>query len=175
MRTQTQIENNPADALWQPLPNLDPHCFACGQENPSGLKMKFETNGEKIRSRIIVPEHMRGWNNIVHGGVLSTICDEIMSWAAIVLLKRFILTKNMNVRFLRSVEIGTRLTAQGFVKKQSSDRHAIMKAVITNPDGDIVADSRGEFILFTEEQFRPLNVADNDYIREMTETVFKFV
>lgn len=158
---------------WQTLPNVDSDCFACGLDNPSGLRMTFETNGEKVRSRLIVPDHMRGWNNIVHGGILSTICDEIMSWSAIVLTQRFILTKTMTVRFLRPVKIGTKLTAQGFVKKRISERNALVKAEIFNPEGEVAADSRGEFVLFTEDQFRPLNIVPETYIRTMTDMLFR--
>ena len=72
-------EEKPAQ-VWVPVENDDMHCFACGKENRYGLKMGFESNGEKLRSGIIVPEHLRGWENLVRGGIISTILDEAMSW-----------------------------------------------------------------------------------------------
>jgi len=85
--------NNTSENVWVPLPRLDKDCFGCGSENHSGLRMTFETNGSQIRSRLTVPSRFRGWSKLVHGGVISTILDETMSWAAIILTKRFILTK----------------------------------------------------------------------------------
>ena len=64
------------------------NCFGCSPINPSGLRMRFFTDGKAVYSRLQVPAHLCGWSNIVHGGVLTTILDEIMSWAAIRLLQR---------------------------------------------------------------------------------------
>ena len=98
----------------KPLPNTDTHnCFACSPINHSGLHMEFFTNDRSVFSWITVPDHLCGWNNLVHGGVLSTILDEIMSWAAIYLLKRVTMTKSMTVDFLKPVYIDHELKAAG--------------------------------------------------------------
>ncbi|THB80264.1 MAG: PaaI family thioesterase [Desulfobacteraceae bacterium] len=157
---------------WKPIPNLDKNCFGCGKDNPTGLKMTFESNSTKVRSRVTVPEHMRGWNNIVHGGILSTICDEIMAWSAIYLTRKFILTRNLNITFLKPVIIETELTATGMIKTQSSERHAILSGEIRNPEGERVTACEGEFILFSEEQFRPLNIVPEKFIDTVTRSIF---
>ena len=60
------------------LPNADTHnCFGCSPINAHGLQMKFYTDEESVFTWLSVPEHLCGWNNLVHGGVLSTILDEI--------------------------------------------------------------------------------------------------
>lgn len=154
-------------STWTPLDNIDKHCFACGPENPHGLKMTFDTNGEKLRSRVSVPQHLRGWSNLVHGGVISTLIDEAMSWSAIHLHKRFILTKSMTVNFRKPVRIEKELTVYGYVVEKKNDRQVTMTAEIVDEDGDICATGTGEFVLFTAEQFADLNVIDNDQIEEM--------
>ena len=58
-------------------------CFACSPNNASGLHMEFFTNGEKVVSWLRVPKHLSGWDNIVHGGVIATILDEVMGWSAL--------------------------------------------------------------------------------------------
>ena len=74
----------PEDKKYTRLPvDEDHNCFACGPANPHGLHMSFMSNGEVVVSHLTVPEHRRGWNNMVHGGIISTILDEGMSWAAI--------------------------------------------------------------------------------------------
>ena len=66
------------------LPNNETHnCFGCSPVNPSGLQMNFFADDSSVYSEVTVPKHLCGWNNLIHGGVLSTILDEIMSWAAI--------------------------------------------------------------------------------------------
>ncbi len=97
---------NPPKKLRE-LPNSRNHnCFGCSPANPSGLQMKFLTDGEAVYSQLEVPEHLCGWSNIVHGGVLTTILDEIMSWSAIHLLKRIALTRTLTVEFLKPVPVG---------------------------------------------------------------------
>jgi uncharacterized protein (TIGR00369 family) len=153
---------------WERISNVDTNCFACGSDNPHGLKMTFETNGERVRSRVVVPDHLRGWHNIVHGGALSTICDEIMAWAAIHLLNRFILTKTMNTVFLKPVTTGTKLDVFGFIKEQIDERNAIMAGEIYNEKGLLCAKSTGEFALFTPENFKKLNILPNDLLNKMS-------
>jgi len=57
----------------------DHNCFACGPANPHGLHMTFQSNGKVVMSHLSVPDHLRGWNNMVHGGIISTILDEVMA------------------------------------------------------------------------------------------------
>ncbi len=149
------------------IEHVDMQCFACGPDNPHGLKMNFESNGEKVRSFVEVPDYMRGWSNLVHGGILSTICDEIMSWSAIYLTKSFILTKNLNISYIKPVKIEDHLTATGFIKERVDDRNAIVQAQIHNERGDLCTTSQGEFALFTPQYFRTLNIMPEHLMEKM--------
>jgi acyl-coenzyme A thioesterase PaaI-like protein len=90
--------------------NRDHNCFGCSPVNSSGLQMTFYTNESAVYSNTTVPNHLCGWNNLVHGGVLTTIMDEIMSWAAIYLLKQVPMTKSITVDFLFSPAVAKRLS-----------------------------------------------------------------
>jgi uncharacterized protein (TIGR00369 family) len=155
------------DGPWKQLPNLDKDCFGCGSENHSGLHMTFETNGEKIRSKITVSPQFRGWSKLVHGGVISTILDETMSWAAIFLLKRFILTKQMTIQFHCPVYIGSPINVIGYIKDKSGERRATVKAKLFNDQGKLCASSEGEFVLYTKEQFTKLKIMQGDELQAM--------
>src|SRR2546429_8548212 len=64
-------------------------CFVCGVNNPLGLRLDFETDGEMVRARYAPrPEHS-GFKEAVHGGLLFTVLDEAMVWAVGVRGKRF--------------------------------------------------------------------------------------
>lgn len=154
---------------WRPLPNIDTDCFGCGKDNSHGLQMKFETNGEQVRSVVTVPDHLRGWNTIVHGGVLATIADEIMAWAAIHLLQRFILTKSMTTDFLRPVFIGSTLTAKGYIKKQTDSKNAVMACRIYNDQGQVCARAQGRFVLFTANEFKKLQLIPDSLLDRMAQ------
>jgi len=57
------------------------YCFACGEKNPHGLKMKFQVDPEKqtIQTEFTVEPIYQGWDGVVHGGIISTLLDETMA------------------------------------------------------------------------------------------------
>jgi acyl-coenzyme A thioesterase PaaI-like protein len=134
------------------LPTLDNHkCFGCSPRNTYGLRMKFFTDDNALFSSVTVPDHLCGWDRFVHGGIIATILDEIMSWTAIAMLKRIILTKSMTIDFLKPIFIGNALTVEGRVLKRNSEREALMAGALYNGNGDLCAESEGTFALFTPE------------------------
>jgi uncharacterized protein (TIGR00369 family) len=165
MSIHTENENN--EECWQPLARLDKNCFGCGSDNHSGLRMSFETNGRQVRTRLSVAGRFRGWSKLVHGGVLSTILDETMSWSAIILTKRFILTKQMTVQFLRPVYVGSTLTAIGSIKERAGERKAILQADLLDDQERLCARSEGEFVLFSKDQFARLNILPAEELEAM--------
>lgn len=56
----------------------DRYCFCCGEKNPLNLKMQFRYEDEKLLSEVIFPKEYQGFNNVVHGGILGTVLDEVM-------------------------------------------------------------------------------------------------
>lgn len=64
--------------------NDNNYCFACGRDNPQGIKLTFsydDETGETI-STTVFSRYFQGWENILHGGIISTVLDEIMVKAA---------------------------------------------------------------------------------------------
>ncbi len=56
----------------------DRYCLCCGEKNPIGLKMKFRYDGSRLLSEAIVPKSFQGFADVVHGGILGTLLDEVM-------------------------------------------------------------------------------------------------
>jgi acyl-coenzyme A thioesterase PaaI-like protein len=56
----------------------DHYCLCCGDKNPMGFKMQFRFEGEKLLSDAVIPKEYQGFNNVVHGGILGTLLDELM-------------------------------------------------------------------------------------------------
>jgi acyl-coenzyme A thioesterase PaaI-like protein len=75
------------------------HCFGCGLKNDSGIHMKFYSTEKKelVVSWLKVPDHLCGWSNLVHGGIISTMLDEAMGWAGLVILKKLVVSKSITV------------------------------------------------------------------------------
>ena len=143
------------------LPTSSSHnCFACSPRNSAGLQMRFFTDEEAVFSRVTIPQHLCGWNNVAHGGVISTILDEVMSWTAMYLLKRVSLTQTMTVEFIKPVSSSTVMEAEGTVVELKGRRDAFMEGVLTNADGKVCATSTGTFKTFSPAVAQRLKIAD---------------
>lgn len=56
----------------------DRYCLCCGEKNTRGFRMKFRYEGERLLSETVVPKEYQGFANVVHGGILGTLLDELM-------------------------------------------------------------------------------------------------
>jgi len=147
-----------SETKWQLLDQMDGDCFGCGSENPYGLGMRFYHREGVLRSELEVPGHLCGWGSLVHGGILSTILDEVMSWTAIHLLSPYILTRDMSVRYWRPVFIQTPLTTYGWIKEQGKRRKAVVAAEIRNSEDLVCTSAEGTYALFSAEQFERMGL-----------------
>jgi uncharacterized protein (TIGR00369 family) len=156
------IQNN-----YRLLPVQDDHgCFACGPANPAGLKMRFYANRNSVVSWLTVPEHLRGWSTLVHGGVISTILDEIMSWTALHLIKSVILTKSMTIEFIKPIHVGQKLKAVGKIAGVERDREAHLEGFIYAEDDTLCARSSGAFALLKPKVALKLGIVDETELRQ---------
>ncbi|MGD9950658.1 MAG: PaaI family thioesterase [Desulfobulbus sp.] len=142
----------------------DQTCFGCGANNPIGLKMQFKTDDERIYSFVTVPRPMAGWDTTVHGGILSTILDEMMGWSVIYLLGKIGVTKSMTVEFLKPVSTETPLTAVGYIQEVVSERQVLVTGEIFNQDSVLCVRSTGTFAAMTSQAAVRLGVMSSDYL-----------
>jgi acyl-coenzyme A thioesterase PaaI-like protein len=148
------------------IPNSeDQTCFGCGARNPHGLKMKFFTDGRQVVSFMQVPPTMTGWDRTVHGGILSTILDEIMGWSVICLLKKIGVTRSMTAEFKKPVNASERLTIIGGVQEQQSERSALLTAAIYNADEILCVEARGSFTTMQPKAAVRLGLVGEDYMQ----------
>jgi uncharacterized protein (TIGR00369 family) len=118
-----------------------------------------------VTSTVTVPQHLCGWNNLVHGGVLSTILDEIMSWATIHLLKQVPMTKSISIDFIKPVYVANPLKVQGRVLDKISRREALMEGSIFNADDECCAKATGTFAIFSPAVAKRLQITDDESLR----------
>ena len=154
-----------------PTRSWDQHCFGCSPSNQAGLRMKFYTDERSVFSWVTVPEHLCGWNRLVHGGVISTILDEVMGWSAIHLYKIIVLTKNMTIDFVRPVFVYDELKAEGRVTKFDNDGEVIISATLHNGKGELCAKSTGTFSYFPPATIKEMGIMDDQFLRDFEEYI----
>jgi uncharacterized protein (TIGR00369 family) len=137
------------------------NCFGCSPRNQAGLHMEFYLNGRQdaVVSWLSVPECFCGWGNIVHGGIISTMLDEAMGWAALVLLRKPVISKSISVEFLKPVFIGREIRVEGAVLEAGNDREVVMQGCVY--DGDkLCARSSSTYSFLSSEKIKKLGVID---------------
>lgn len=119
----------------------DGMCFACGHKNPYGFKLKFDhAMPGVLKSEALFEKHHQGFKNIVHGGFLALLMDEIM---VNLLWKENIpaVTGELNVRFKEPVTVGEKIQIESRLESGKGRLlHLTAKAV--NSKGVLVATAK---------------------------------
>jgi uncharacterized protein (TIGR00369 family) len=120
-------------------------CFVCGSRNPIGLRLRFRTDGRIVQARFMPrPEH-NGFINVIHGGLLATILDEVMVWACAVQTKHFSYCAEMTVRYLSPATPGEEIVAEAELVANKR-RLFLAKGELKRTDGTVLATSTGKYM-----------------------------
>jgi len=154
------------------LPQLQGHgCFACGTENPIGLNLQFFSVEGAVGTEITLDKVYEGWEGLAHGGIVSTLLDEVMSWAILYSKRVFIVTRNMTVKYIRPIMIGTPLLITGQMTDTQTFPRIGAEAEIRDREGGLLVKGNAEFVALSEEKFSSI---PESYKKEMTFLFEKF-
>ena len=129
----------------RPLPHTR-SCFVCGELNSLGLKLNFETDGKIVSARFVPRVEHIGFKGVVHGGLLSTVLDEIMVWACAVETKKFAFCAELKVRFLQPAIPGEEIFASGELASNRRNKIFETRAELRNARGEILASATGKYL-----------------------------
>ena len=120
-------------------------CFGCGPANPTGLCLEFMLAPDKsVVCLVTVPEAFEGHPGYLHGGIIATMLDEIMSKS--VRARGFTsMTRHMEIDYRRPVPSCTPLRMEGRVVRSEGRKHWT-EAKILNAEGSVLAQGKGLFI-----------------------------
>ena len=123
------------------------NCFACGLGNEHGLGLQFyEINGDELVAEYVAPEHFEGFPGIVHGGIIASMLDEMVSRAAMIGdTNRFRMTAKLEIRYRAPVPTGQLLQLRAVIEKRRG-RISFTKAELRLPDGTVVAEAHGMMV-----------------------------
>ena len=128
------------------------HCFACGTENPIGLNLEFYRIDDVILTDIVLDRVYEGWENMAHGGIVSTLLDETMTWTLMVLKRALLVTRNMSIKYIKPVPIGIPLTIKGILADDSDPPKVKAKAEIRNEAGQLLVKGQAEFVMVSYDK-----------------------
>lgn len=121
----------------------DRYCFVCGPDNPWGLHLSpFGSDGASTVSFTPERKH-QGFAGVVHGGLISTLFDETMAYAAMSLGGKYA-TADIRVRFRAPVSTSCPIEVSAEVTERRG-RMVRLKARLTQ-DGAERATAEGTFV-----------------------------
>lgn len=117
-------------------------CFACGLENPAGLRLRFYDDGQTtVTTDFVVADHHQGYPGIAQGGIVAAILDEAGGRTVMIgAPNRLFVTVKLEVKYRRPVPTGTPLRAVGRLLRLKS-RLATAQAEIRTPAGEVLAEA----------------------------------
>lgn len=123
---------------------IDRHCFVCGPENDSGLKLTFTYGGGRAETRMTLAREQQGYTGVGHGGIIAAVLDEVMVYAAIT-LGHWSATAEMTIRYLKPAPLGVPLTVTGEVVRRQK-RLLECRSELRDPDGTVLATATGKLL-----------------------------
>jgi uncharacterized protein (TIGR00369 family) len=122
----------------------DGHCFVCGPKNPIGLKLDFSFDGKTVRTEFVPGKEHQGYTDIVHGGIVATLLDEVMVKLSIA-LDMTAVTAQMDIRLRRALKTGEKITVTAEMREVTK-RLLVAYAKAEKDDNEIVADATGKLV-----------------------------
>lgn len=114
------------------------NCFGCGKNNPIGLRLNISWDGENAFTEFTPGNFHTGFDDVVHGGILCVLMDEVMSYVP---FHQGILTVTgkLDVRFRIPARPGVPLFISANMVKSNS-KILETQCVISLKDGTVVAE-----------------------------------
>jgi acyl-coenzyme A thioesterase PaaI-like protein len=120
------------------------NCFACSGKVSDGLKLKFIllANGT-ISGKFRAGKNYQGYDNILHGGIISTILDSSMVNLFYLKEGLALKTAKLNVRFRKPIPVKVPVTIKAAVDHNSAHFYKAKSQIICGKK--IFAEAEGYF------------------------------
>src|SRR5580658_4833456 len=128
------------------------YCFACGPDNPQGMRLKFTLDEERqtFVCRFRLSKRYTGPPGHCHGGIIATILDDAMG--KVNKLHHVVeITREMTIEYLKPVPLHKPLRVEGREIKKLGRTH-VNAAEILNEKNEVLARSKGIFIAIDPEK-----------------------
>jgi acyl-coenzyme A thioesterase PaaI-like protein len=126
-------------------------CFVCGEENEQGMKARSYLVEDRIELPFTAPETFAGWRTAVHGGLMATVLDEVMTWASIVGSRKPCYAAEFKIRMVQPLRPGTKCVAWA---RMTRNRKRIFdtEAVLQGEDDTVFAKAEGKYMIVPREK-----------------------
>ena len=121
-------------------------CFACGPDNPIGLRISFKLNDGVCSGEFTAGENHVGYENTVHGGIIFSALDDVMA-NALYLQNIKAHTARCEIRYRKALEVGQRVRLRGWIESERRRLIVLRGEARLASDDSVVADCEASFML----------------------------
>jgi len=130
-------------------------CFVCGQDNPRGMHVRSLVNGSRVTIDYTVRETDCGYKGIMHGGLIGTLLDEAMTWAAILVSGRGCVAAELSVRMKKPVVAGLHVQITAEVELYRGRLISTRAQLSACEGGEALATGSAKYIPMSDTQVGP--------------------
>ena len=120
-------------------------CYVCGKDNPHGFRLDFSHPKEGVlKTEVVFRAEHQGYKNIVHGGMVAMLLDEMMVNLAWVEDAPSV-TAELTVRLKKPVKVGEKVLFEGRIDRKEA-RALYASASAKNAQGELLATAKATCI-----------------------------
>ncbi len=120
-------------------------CFACGPDNPIGLKIQFHLDGDRCTGEFTPDENHVGYENTVHGGIIFSSLDDVMA-NVLYLRKIKAHTARCEIRYRQALEVGQKIILTGWIESERRRLIVLKGEARLAENGSMIADCEASFM-----------------------------
>jgi uncharacterized protein (TIGR00369 family) len=120
-------------------------CFVCGQDNPRGFQLRSRLEDGRVVLEYRTKPTDVGYKHTVHGGILMTLLDEVMTWSAILASHGVCVAAEMTTRLKAPVETGRTLRVEGWITRHTR-RLNLTEGRVLDDLGNLIAEASGKYM-----------------------------
>lgn len=133
----------------------DYRCFGCSPHNPTGLRLRFTEHEGGLRTRISLGRAHESYPGVVHGGLISTVCDEIMGNLVVLRLGTPAFTVAMRIRYLTPLSVDGSYDCVARLRDGTADGDLVhVVSEVLGPDGEPHASASASYRCVPMDQAR---------------------
>jgi uncharacterized protein (TIGR00369 family) len=124
----------------------DQYCFICGPGNPVGLQAKINVDQQSHSAActLVIPMEYQGWKDLVHGGILSALLDEVCAYAGMTMAKT-VVTGELKTRFHKPVPVGREVTVTAKVIRR--ERRVVLVEAQVTMEGSVLTSAEAKMVI----------------------------
>jgi len=135
---------------------MEPHaCFACGELNTHGIHLRVHADAAGCWTELALEPRFQGWEDVVHGGIVCTLLDEVMAWSVIG-RGTWGVTARMGVDFKRPIRVGRPIRAEGRVTDARRRVFRTQGAILDLATGETLASAEATFVAVPADRLAEL-------------------